>query len=49
MVHGALGRSRSCGRPRHSNIQSLNEFSIEKRWLMRYHDRVMRGPRAREE
>ena len=23
------GRSRSCGRPRHSNIQSLNEFSIE--------------------
>ena len=27
---GTSGRSRSCGRPRHSNIQSLNECSIEK-------------------
>ena len=27
---GTPGRSRSCGRPRHSNIQSLNECSTEK-------------------
>ena len=30
VCRGTSGRSRSCGRPRHSNIQSLNECSIEK-------------------
>ena len=33
-VWGTSGRSRSCGRPRHSNIQSLNEFPIENVMLM---------------
>ena len=32
-VHITSGRSRSGGRPQHSNIQSLNEFSIDNKIL----------------